>query len=103
MSGNGNLYDHDKTQVLSRIGHAISEGERDLNQHREPEVISDDGTSIRLTAIPARYSANISFRRVDGEGWSDERGYTADVSGSSHFVSDVLSAACGAFIDSEER
>jgi hypothetical protein len=104
-----NLHDHDRTQVLSHIGKAIQEGQRDLNAgfkafgEEVGNAVKDDGTSQVLELIPARYSANISFRRVDGDGWGGELGYNVDVNGPAKFVAEVLSAATGIFLDSEER
>lgn len=92
--GSSSLADHDRTQVLHRITDASGETIREIR---------DDGTSFQLTAELAQFRGTVSFRRVSGEGWVGEDGYTVDVTGPAKFVSEVISDAAGRFLDSEER
>lgn len=92
-----NLRDYDKTERLQRLQDAIDEGTKDLT------VVSDDGTSHLLEVILPRYTATVSFRRMDGDGWAGDPGYAVEANGSAKFVSEVLAAASNIFLESEER
>lgn len=95
------LHDHDKTVRLQRIQDAIDEGTRELG------VVTGDGNSQQLTVKLAQYSAAIHFRRVSAtvikELSTDSEEYSVEVHGNARFVSDILSDACGRFMENEER